>query len=114
MSKETIIRRGVDRSGYRKGYRPIVIALALTACATQPIEAQLATACNGIAAGYRTAAAYVAQGKLSPATINALVALEPQAEAVGDPTNPPTDLAAALTKAQDYLNQLALANAGVR
>lgn len=100
----------------RRGYTIAVAGLAvwLTSCASQPIEAQLATACNGIAAGYNTAAAYAAQGKLSTGTIAALTALEPQAEAVCDPTNPPADLSAALTAAQGYLNQITLANAGLK
>lgn len=88
--------------------------LALAACQSVPIEAQLATACNSIAAGYRTAAAYRAQGKLSADTIQTLTSLEPHVQAICDPAHPPADLPTALAKADAYLNQIALVNAGVK
>ncbi len=92
----------------------LVAALLVASCASQPPEAQLATACNGIAAGYRTAAAYVAQGKMAPATVLKLASFEGEAEAICDPTHPPADINTALAAAQNYLNQITLANAGVK
>lgn len=91
-----------------------VLALAACAAASQPPEAQLATVCNGIAAAYNTAAAYVAQGKLSGPVVLQLAAIEPEAEAVCNTTSPPLDLTTAIAQAQSYLNQITLANAGVK
>ena len=92
----------------------LAAVLLLGACASQPPEAQLATACNGIAAGYRTAAAYVAQGKMAPATVVKLASFEGEAETICDPAHPPADINTALAAAQNYLNQITLANAGVK
>lgn len=95
----------------------ILAAFALASCgalSSTPPEAQLATVCNSIGAAYETAAAYVQQGKMAPATAAQLVAIEPAAEKVCDPTAPLADPAAALAAAQAYLNQLTLANAGVK
>jgi hypothetical protein len=89
----------------------------VAACAAQqapPQQAQLATTCNGIAAAYNTAAAYKAQGKLSPASIQLFSNLEAPVQALCDPNNPPADLTTALQDAEAYLNELALANAGVK
>lgn len=94
-------------------YVALLLFLGLAACAAQPPEAQLATACNSIAAGYNTAAAYRAQGRLTPAQIATLTNLEPQVEAICNPASPPPDLTAALASAEAYLNQIALVNAGV-
>lgn len=89
-------------------------AFLAAACASQPIEAQLATACNSVAAGYLTAAGYRTQGKLSPTQIKTLTDLEPLAQSSCNKANPPTDLNAALTNANAWLQQWALLNAGVK
>ena len=93
---------------------PLAVPILLAACVSQPIEAQLATACNSVAAGYLTAAGYRAQGKLSPAQIKTLTDLEPLAQSSCNKANPPTDLNAALTNANAWLTQWALLNAGVK
>lgn len=87
--------------------------LALAACQSVPVEAQLATACNSLAAGYRSAAAYAAEGKLDADTVQALKDAEPVVEAACDPDHPPADTAAALTSALTALQTVTLANAGV-
>lgn len=92
------------------------LALLLSACTGQgapPVQAQLATACNSIAAGYNIAAGYKAQGKLSPSQVATLHDLEPAVESVCNKTNPPTDLGSALTAASAALSQITLINAGV-
>lgn len=97
-------------------YIPAAIACAflVAACASQPVEAQLATACNGMATGYLTAAGYRAQGKLSADQIKTLTDLEPAALAACSKANPPTDLKAALANANAWLQRWALVQAGVK
>ncbi len=94
--------------------RRIIIVLALSGCAAQPIEAQLATACNSIATGYREAAILKANGKLGVSAIADLHAAEPLAISACDPTHPPADLAQALSNATTALQAITLANAGVK
>jgi hypothetical protein len=88
--------------------------LVLSACAGQPVEAQLATACNQIATGYRSAAILKANGKLSASAIDMLHGAEPLALSACDPTHPPTDLTTALANATAALQTITLAQAGVK
>lgn len=92
--------------------------LALAACATPaagpPVEAQLATVCSSIATGYRTAAVIWAQGKLSQATVDMLISVEPTVTAACDPAHPPADLPGALAATTAVLEKITLANAGVK
>jgi hypothetical protein len=91
----------------------LLFGATLSACTTQPIEAQIATACNQIVTAYRSATILGANGKLSVEAIAAFRAAEPLAMSACDPSNPPTNLQAALNNATMALNALALANAGV-
>jgi len=95
-----------------------VIAISLSGCPagtkTPPLEAQLATACNSAASGYRLAAVNRANGRLTTTTIKTLTDLEPAVKDACDPTHPPTDVQAALTKVLDAVDSIAIANAGVK
>lgn len=90
-----------------------LILLLLAGCASQPVSAQLATACNSLATVYLTAAGYKAQGKLTPAEIKTLQGFEQPATVACDPTHPPANTSAALAEVNLYLQQWALINAGV-
>lgn len=94
----------------------LALTLAMTACtaAGQPIEAQLATACNSLATGYRTATIYRAQGKLSPSAIQSLTEAQPVVLSTCDADHPPANLGAALTAATDALAKVTAAQAGVK
>jgi hypothetical protein len=86
---------------------------SLTGSSPQPVQAQLATACQTLAAAYNTAAGYRAQHKLTVGEINTLTTLEVPAQAACNKSNPPTDMNTALTSVQTWLQQWALINAGV-
>lgn len=75
--------------------------------ATPPVESQLATACNGLAGLYRTAATYRAQGKLKSHQIVFLSTSEPQVMVLCDPTKPPADEAAAILQVLNMTTTLA-------
>lgn len=96
--------------------RALFALVLLTGCATssQPVAAQLATACNSAASAYLTAAGYKAQGQLSAAQIATLTGLEPVVLAACSTTSPPTDTAAALASVTNYLQQWSLIQAGVK
>jgi hypothetical protein len=88
--------------------------LALGSCAGQPPLAQLASACDGLASAYLTAAGYAAQGKLAPDQIQALRNLEIPAKAACSKDNPPADAAGALAVVVNAAQRVALVNAGVK
>lgn len=99
---------------------PLVLALAvyaaaivLVGCASQPIEAQLATACNQIATAYTEAAILKAGGKLSTTQIASINATIPIAIQACDPSNPPADINAAILSLTTALQTVTLAQAGV-
>lgn len=95
----------------------LAAGLALAACTATtapPLEAQLATACSSIAAGYRTAAIYRVQGKLTQASIDTLTNLEPAVTATCDPAHPPADLAGAVNAMLAAVQTITLTNAGVK
>lgn len=95
-------------------YRPIVIFLLLAGCASQPVEAQLATACNQAATAFREAAILRANGKLSPSAIEAISGTIPTLSAACDPANPPVDMTAALSGVLAAVQTVTLQNAGVK
>lgn len=77
----------------------ILAAGLLSACSavtSAPPAANLATACDTLAAGYMTAAALRSTGKLTSAEVAVLTKLEPTALAACSKTNPPLDTAGAL------------------
>lgn len=103
---------------YPVGWVVAVFAIAavlalLTGCAAQPIEAQLATACNQIATAYTEAAILKAGGKLSTTQIASINATIPIAIQACDPSNPPADINAAILSLTTALQTVTLAQAGV-
>ena len=90
------------------------IALWLAGCTSQPIEAQLATACNQAATALREAAILKANGKLSPSANDAIVAVIPSLEAGCDPASPPQNLTMDLANVSQALQTITLQNAGVK
>lgn len=113
MSEETIIERWLGYIPPVVGACALALALCLTGCASQPIEAQLATACNQIATAYTEAAILKAGGKLSATQIAAINATIPVAIQACDPSNPPTDINAAILSLTTALQTVTLAQAGV-
>lgn len=94
----------------------LAAGLALAACTATtapPLEAQLASACDAVATGYRVAAVNRAQGKLSAGSIATLTQLEPAVSTACDPTHPPADLTTAVNDVLAAVDAIALANAGV-
>lgn len=84
------------------------------ATAPLPLEAQLASACSSIATGYRTAAIFRVQGKLTQTSIDTLTNLEPAITATCDPAHPPADLAGAVNAMLVAVQTITLTNAGVK
>lgn len=94
--------------------RIIILALALSACASQPVEAQLATACNQLATAYREAAVLRANGKLSDSAIGAINDVTPGVVAACDPDHPPANINLAVANALTALQTITLQTAGVK
>ena len=92
----------------------VIAALLLFGCATQPPLAQLAQRCDEMATAVNVAAVHRAQGKLSAAQVDAVLATEPIAKALCDKTNPPTDVQGALSRVVAQAERITLINAGVK
>lgn len=90
------------------------LAFWLASCASQPVEAQLATACNQAATAVREAAILRANGKLSPQAIAAVGAVIPTLEEACDTDNPPADMTTAVANVLAAVQTVTLQNAGVR
>ena len=91
-----------------------LIALFMSGCASvtqQPIQAQLAAACEQAASLYKDASLLYVSGQLSASQVQSFRDAEPIVSATCDPVHAPADLPAALNQLTDVLNQLALAKA---
>ena len=90
-------------------YLYLGLALVVVGCAGTPAEQTAATGCNSAATIYMEAAIARKAGKLSASQISLLTSLEKPIAIVCDPTNPPTNSAAALSDITTYVNQLSAA-----
>lgn len=82
-----------------------------SAISSQPVEAQLAAACDQAAAMYKDAGLLYATGQLPPSGVAVFSQAEPVVNAACDPANPATDPTTALAALSAVLNQMAIAKA---